>query len=234
MSGDLGAEVVVRAAYQALRKNPGLELLLVGDKDELQGHVTRIVGDEPRLSIVHASEVVEMSDTPVDAMRKKKDSSMRVAIDLVKEQLDYLINSAIVKTEVGEGGAGLDELKGIKIPVRITGSFTDPKIDLQYDELLKALTKEEFERAKAKLKAKAAAEKARLKARIEAEEADARQRLEAEKAAIKQMLEAEQAAAELKLEQEKLRLEQELKAKQKQELRQKEEELKEKLKGLFK
>jgi glycerol-3-phosphate acyltransferase PlsX len=85
MSGDLGAEVVVRAANQALLNNSSLELLLVGDQDELRGHVTRIVGDQLRLSIVHASEVVEMSDSPVDAMRKKKDSSMRVALDLVKE-----------------------------------------------------------------------------------------------------------------------------------------------------
>ncbi|MDH3265989.1 MAG: phosphate acyltransferase PlsX [Gammaproteobacteria bacterium] len=85
MSGDLGAEVVVRAAHQALLQNPNIELMLVGDQDELRGHVTRIVGSEPRLSIVHAGEVVEMSDSPVDAMRKKKDSSMRVAIDLVKE-----------------------------------------------------------------------------------------------------------------------------------------------------
>jgi glycerol-3-phosphate acyltransferase PlsX len=85
MSGDLGAEVVVRAANQALRQHSNIELVLVGDEQELREHVTRIVGDEPRLSVVHASEVVEMSDSPIDAMRKKKDSSMRVAIDLVKE-----------------------------------------------------------------------------------------------------------------------------------------------------
>jgi glycerol-3-phosphate acyltransferase PlsX len=84
MSGDLGAEVVVRAANATLDKHPGLELLLVGDEAELTGYVTRIVGEQPRLSIVHASQVVEMSESPIDALRKKKDSSMRVAIDLVK------------------------------------------------------------------------------------------------------------------------------------------------------
>ncbi len=84
MSGDLGAEVVVRAANAMLNKHAGLELLLVGDEAELRGHITRIVGEQPRLSIVHASQVVEMSESPVDALRKKKDSSMRVAIDLVK------------------------------------------------------------------------------------------------------------------------------------------------------
>ncbi len=84
MSGDLGAEVVVRAAHHALKKHASLELVVVGNQEELRDHVARIMGDEPRLSIVHAAEVVEMSDSPVDAMRKKKDSSMRVAIDQVK------------------------------------------------------------------------------------------------------------------------------------------------------
>ena len=85
MSGDLGAEVVVRAASAALNKHSGIELVLVGDEAELQSLVTKIVGAEPRLSIVHASEVVEMSESPVDALRKKKDSSMRVALNLVKD-----------------------------------------------------------------------------------------------------------------------------------------------------
>jgi glycerol-3-phosphate acyltransferase PlsX len=84
MSGDRGAEVVVRAANAALGEHPGLELILVGDEPALRDLVTRIVGAEPRLSIVHASQVVAMAESPVDALRKKKDSSMRVALDLVK------------------------------------------------------------------------------------------------------------------------------------------------------
>lgn len=85
MSGDLGAEVVVRAAYASLQKFTNLRLILVGDQAVLQGLVTRIVGDESRLQIVHASEVVEMTDAPADAVRKKKDSSMRIAINLVRD-----------------------------------------------------------------------------------------------------------------------------------------------------
>jgi glycerol-3-phosphate acyltransferase PlsX len=84
MSGDLGAEVVVRAAHAALQNNTDLELILVGDESELRGHITRIVGTEPRLRVAHASEVVSMADSPADAIRKKKDSSMRVALNLVK------------------------------------------------------------------------------------------------------------------------------------------------------
>lgn len=84
MSGDLGAEVVVRAAAASLEKHTELELILAGDRDELSGHVTRIVGDDSRLRIVHATEVVSMADSPRDAVRRKKDSSMRIAIDHVK------------------------------------------------------------------------------------------------------------------------------------------------------
>ncbi len=84
MSGDLGSEVVVRAAYAALQKYSNIELVLVGDQDELDELVMRIVGDESRLRIVHASQIVTMEDPPADSIRKKKDSSMRVAINLVK------------------------------------------------------------------------------------------------------------------------------------------------------
>ncbi len=85
MSGDLGAEVVVRGAKLCLDRHPNLRLILVGDDETLVRYVTGIVGDEPRLSIHGCSEIVEMSEPPVDALRRKKDSSMRVAIDLVKE-----------------------------------------------------------------------------------------------------------------------------------------------------
>ena len=84
MSGDLGAEVVVRAAAATLERYANIELILVGDSRELSDLVMRIVGDDRRLRIEHASEVVGMSEAPADALRKKKDSSMRIAINLVK------------------------------------------------------------------------------------------------------------------------------------------------------
>ena len=85
MSGDLGAEVVVRAAKLCLDRHPELRLIVVGDESRLGALVTRVVGSEPRLSIHHCTEVVGMSEPPVEALRRKKDSSMRVAINLVKE-----------------------------------------------------------------------------------------------------------------------------------------------------
>ena len=71
MSGDRGAEIVVLAAKASLDKHVNLELILVGDEEELTGYVTRIVGNEPRLRIRHSTEVVGMSEAPADALRKK-------------------------------------------------------------------------------------------------------------------------------------------------------------------
>ena len=85
MSGDLGAEVVVRAAAATLDKYRNVELILVGDEKQLHELCGSIAPNSARLRVQHASEVVEMSEPPADALRRKKDSSMRVAINLVKD-----------------------------------------------------------------------------------------------------------------------------------------------------
>lgn len=85
MSGDRGAEPVVQAAKMSLALHPNLRLILVGDPAELKTLVTAIIGDDDRVSIQAASEIVGMSEAPADALRRKKDSSMRVAINLVKD-----------------------------------------------------------------------------------------------------------------------------------------------------
>ncbi|GAB6040127.1 phosphate acyltransferase PlsX [Endothiovibrio diazotrophicus] len=86
MGGDFGPDVVVPAALKALRKHPELKLILVGDREAVSLRLAAekgVVGE--RLRIQHASQRVEMSDPPALALRNKKDSSMRVAINLVKE-----------------------------------------------------------------------------------------------------------------------------------------------------
>lgn len=86
MSGDLGPGVVVAAARQALRRHPALAIALVGDEAVLEPLVAAAVDDAAgRLAVRHAPEVVTMNDAPVDALRRKKRSSMRVAVDLVKQ-----------------------------------------------------------------------------------------------------------------------------------------------------
>lgn len=86
MSGDHGLNTAVDAALLSLAAHPDLHLLLVGDEPSLRAALAqRRPADDARISFQHASEVVEMDESPSKALRGKKDSSMRVAINLVKE-----------------------------------------------------------------------------------------------------------------------------------------------------
>ncbi len=86
MGGDHGPKVVIPAAISALESHPNVTFILVGDEDTIREHLQlNGVQDEPRLIIHHASQVVEMDESPATALRGKKDSSMRVAINLVKQ-----------------------------------------------------------------------------------------------------------------------------------------------------
>lgn len=85
MGGDHGLPITVPAALKVLAKYPDLHLTLVGDEKELTLALKSHTYDINRLSIQHASQRVEMDEPPAQALRLKKDSSMRVAINLVKE-----------------------------------------------------------------------------------------------------------------------------------------------------
>ncbi len=86
MGGDFGPPVTVPAALELLKEMKTLHILLVGDQEVLKGELERQgAAPDERLQIVHASQRVEMTDLPSHALRNKKDSSMRVAINLVKE-----------------------------------------------------------------------------------------------------------------------------------------------------
>ena len=85
MGGDHGIESTIPACVDILRQHDDVHLILVGDSEKIEASLPKDM-DRGRLSIHPASEVVEMSDSAAFALRKKKDSSMRVAINLVKEQ----------------------------------------------------------------------------------------------------------------------------------------------------
>lgn len=98
MSGDVGASAGVPAAVLALQAEPALRLQAVGRPEVIEGELARWRAEQraraggrgeddwrSRLEIVPAADVVTMTDAPRDAIRRKKDSSMRVAVDLVRE-----------------------------------------------------------------------------------------------------------------------------------------------------
>jgi len=83
MGGDHGPSVTVRAAIDFVRKHEDVRAILVGLEDKIRPFLEN--QSAGRISVRHASEVVAMDEPPAMALRSKKDSSMRVAINLVKE-----------------------------------------------------------------------------------------------------------------------------------------------------
>ena len=85
MGGDHGPAVTVPGALAALRAHPDLHLILTGQQEVLSAALGRQGKyDRARLTVQNASEVVGMDEPPAQALRGKKDSSMRVSINQVK------------------------------------------------------------------------------------------------------------------------------------------------------
>ncbi|MCC2644800.1 MAG: phosphate acyltransferase [Burkholderiales bacterium] len=85
MGGDHGVNVTVPACIRFLKEHPDVSLILVGDRDTIYrhiGHNLSLYSD--RIDVVHTTEVVAMDESPQVAMRNKKDSSMRVSINMLK------------------------------------------------------------------------------------------------------------------------------------------------------
>jgi len=86
MGGDHGPRVVVPAALSVLAEQVDIHIVLVGQQPIIEPLLAqRSSALSDRLRILNATQVVDMGEKPQDALRKKKDSSMRAAIDLVKE-----------------------------------------------------------------------------------------------------------------------------------------------------
>jgi phosphate acyltransferase len=100
MGGDHGLKTVIPAAVMSIKEHKSLKLILVGDSKAIARFLLKYkIVNHDRISIVHASEVVDMDELPSHALRNKKDSSMRVAINLVKS------NDAIACVSAGNTGA---------------------------------------------------------------------------------------------------------------------------------
>ena len=87
MSGDRGPSVCVPAALAAAREYPEVRFTLIGRQGDLERELHGAGAHRPpNIECLHAADVVEMTDHPRDALRRKKDSSMRRALDLIKSR----------------------------------------------------------------------------------------------------------------------------------------------------
>jgi glycerol-3-phosphate acyltransferase PlsX len=118
MGGDFGPPNLVAGAVMALREYPYIEkLFLVGDTPKIEAELNKHDCNDRRIEIVHAMQVVEMSDRAVEAVRRKKDSSISRAVDLVKhDKADAVVSAGHTGAAVAASAIKMRTLPGIDRP----------------------------------------------------------------------------------------------------------------------
>ena len=118
MGGDYGASAVCPGAIEACRKNKKLEIALVGDKAVIDPYLDKAESDiQKRISVVHTEEFIEPDESPAKAIRCKRHSSMRLAMEMVRSgEAKGCVSSGSTGAIVAGGVLVVGRLKGIERP----------------------------------------------------------------------------------------------------------------------
>ena len=118
MGGDHGPHVTVPAAIKSLARHPDLNIILVGPQEVISAELkARRYRGSARLIVRHCTEVVAMDEAPASALRSKKDSSMRVAVNLVKSgEADACVSAGNTGALMATARFVLKTLPGIDRP----------------------------------------------------------------------------------------------------------------------
>lgn len=116
MGGDHGCGVIIAGVKRALDENKNLSrVYLVGNKEQIHAALPPRGFRDHRVRVIHATEVVEMEDEPVSAMRKKKDSSIVRAAELVREgEADALVSLGNTGGIFAAATFGVGRIEGVK------------------------------------------------------------------------------------------------------------------------
>ncbi len=118
MGGDFGPPNLVAGSVMALREYPRIQkLFLVGDTPKIEAELKKHSCSDSRVEIVHTTQVVEMEDKPVESVRRKKDSSISRAVDLVKQgAADAVVSAGHTGAAVAATTIKLRTLPGVERP----------------------------------------------------------------------------------------------------------------------
>ncbi len=120
MGGDNGIKVVLSGALKAARKRP-LSLVFVGREEQIREELSHLGENAPDIRIQDAREVAEMGEKPSEVLRRKKDASIRVAFNLVKQgEADGVVSAGHSGATLGCGMVTLGRIKGIERPALAT------------------------------------------------------------------------------------------------------------------
>lgn len=117
MGGDYAPVEMVKGAIDAVSKNDQLEVVLVGKEDVVSEELKKYSYPRNQISIVHASEVIETDEPPVNAIRRKKDSSIVVGMNLVKKkEADAFVSAGSSGAILVGGQVIVGRIKGVERP----------------------------------------------------------------------------------------------------------------------
>ena len=136
MGGDSAPGSTVAGAWEALKKYPDIEIVLVGDQPRIEKELTALDAwpMHKRFSILHASQVVDMADSATDAVRRKKDSSISRAVDLLADGgAQALVSAGHTGAFVAAAKVKLRMLPGIDRPGIATVMPTETNLFLLID-----------------------------------------------------------------------------------------------------
>jgi glycerol-3-phosphate acyltransferase PlsX len=146
MGGDRTPDEAVIGACAFARENAGITVILVGREDNINSLLKREEEGVPsNIEIVHADEVVGMEESPVTAVKEKKDSSIAKAVNLVKEgKADAIISAGNTGVSVAQSTLGLRRIENIKRPGIINPFPSEKDIFYMIDAGANSETKAEF------------------------------------------------------------------------------------------
>jgi glycerol-3-phosphate acyltransferase PlsX len=117
MGGDFGPKITVPASLKFLKSHPDAHITLVGNESRIKNFLKKPIESFERLSIVHTTQFVTMDESPQSALKNKKNSSMRLAINLVKEgSADAIVSAGNTGALMATGRFVLRMLPGIDRP----------------------------------------------------------------------------------------------------------------------
>lgn len=115
MGGDYAPVEIVKGAVESLQKDEKIQIKLVGKEEEVKAELQKYTYDESRIEVVKATEVIETCEPPVKAIMKKKDSSLVVAMKLVKEgKADAVVSAGSSGAILVGGQTIVGRIKGIE------------------------------------------------------------------------------------------------------------------------
>ncbi len=117
MGGDNAPEAIVQGAVDAVRENNRIKVFLVGREEEIRSRLDQYEYESGRIEVVNATEVIETAEPPVMAIRKKKDSSIVKALQLVKEgTCDAFVSAGNSGAVLVGGQLIIGRIKGVERP----------------------------------------------------------------------------------------------------------------------